>query len=132
MNDLPAYFQGIADRDGLAQSWHAFLESYPIVVMSSTTGVPVPVDMDLRGEEGLQKQFDAMYFQTILPALRLPGLSEPVDADGALPSSVQLVSARICGWPYGYRAQNSGGSWCATRRKEFGVIHPQIGGHGVR
>lgn len=92
--DFRGYCTALASRDMIVHKWQMFFEKYPIVVMPASIGKPVPLDIDLQGAEGLQRQMDAMYFQAILPPLGLPGLAVPVGMDEGMPGGVQLVSAR--------------------------------------
>lgn len=92
--DFRGYCTALASRDMIVHKWQMFFEKYPIVVMPASIGKPVPLDIDLQGAEGLQRQTDAMYFQAILPPLGLPGLAVPVGMDEGMPGGVQLVSAR--------------------------------------
>jgi amidase len=93
-DDLPTYLAALAERDTMARAWSLFMETYPIVVMPSSTEVALPVNVDLEGLDGAKRTIDAISFQMLLAVLGLPGLAVPTPPVDGLPMGVQIVSRR--------------------------------------
>ena len=50
--DIDGFLARQVERDALITRWAAFFEDYPIVVLPSSGEPPLPVDLDMAGEEG--------------------------------------------------------------------------------
>jgi len=93
--DQPTYLNALAERDTLLRAWNEFLDTYPLIVMPSSTQVALPVGLDIRGEDSAPLMLDALRFQLTLPVLGLPGLAVPTTPVNGLPLGVQIVSRRF-------------------------------------
>lgn len=92
--DLPTYLGALAERDTILREWGVFMETYPVIVMPSSTEVAVPVNADVEDEAGAARMLEAVRFQLVLPVLGLPGLAVPTAPANGLPMGVQIVSRR--------------------------------------
>jgi amidase len=56
--------------------------------------LPFPDGLDLRGEAGFQRVWDAQLVLRALPAMGLPGLTVSTNLVGSVPVGVQVVAGR--------------------------------------
>lgn len=81
-------------RATLAREWSLFLEKHPVLLLPVSGELPFPDGLDLQGEAGLHRVWQAQLTQTGLPAIGVPCLTVSTGLVGATPVGVQIVAGR--------------------------------------
>ncbi|WP_394844852.1 amidase family protein [Pendulispora brunnea] len=82
-------------RTTLARQWRLFLTRYPVLLLPVSGELPFPDDLDLKGEEGFRRVWEAQLTMRALPAVGLPGLTVSTGMVGSIPVGVQIVAAHF-------------------------------------
>jgi amidase len=95
--DPLGYFQGLADREGLAREWSQFSAEYPVTLGPANTMQPFPVGFDLEGPDEIQQLLRGFRLIVAANLLGLPvaAVNAGMGARSGLPQCVQLIGARF-------------------------------------
>jgi len=80
-------------RTTLTRQWRELLTRYPVLLLPVSGELPFPDDLDLQGEEGFRRVWEAQLPMRALPAMGLPGLAVSTGLVGSVPVGVQIVAA---------------------------------------
>jgi len=87
--------QALLRRATRLREWQQFFASYAVLLLPASAELPFPDDLDLQGEEGFQRVWDAQLPMRAFPAIGLPGLVVTTGFVGTTPVGVQLVAGRF-------------------------------------
>ena len=93
--DLAAFSRILVRRATLVRLWQLFLERTPVVLLPVSAELPFPDDLDLQGEAGFWRVWEAQMTQIALPIIGMPGLSVATGSVGSAPVGVQLIAGRF-------------------------------------
>ena len=79
-------------RATLIREWRLFLDRYPVLLLPVSAELPFPDGLDLQGEAGFQRVWQAQLILRGLPAMGLPGLTVSTNLVGSIPVGVQVVA----------------------------------------
>jgi amidase len=82
-------------RATLTREWLLFLAKYPVLLLPVSAELPFPDGLDLQGEAGFQRVWNAQLVLRALPAMGLPGLTVSTHLVGSVPVGVQIVAGRF-------------------------------------
>jgi len=82
-------------RATAARIWNLFFEDYAVLLLPVSTELPFPDDLDLQGDCGFQRVWNAQLPMRAFPAIGLPGLAVTTGFVNGTPVGVQLVAARF-------------------------------------
>lgn len=81
-------------RATLTREWQLFLARHPVLLLPVSAELPFPDGLDLQGEAGFQRVWNAQLVLRALPVMGLPGLTVSTKLIGSTPVGVQVVAAR--------------------------------------
>ena len=82
-------------RTTLMRAWRLFLSKYPVLLLPVSGELPFPDNLDMEGEAGFQRVWDAQLTMRALPAMGLPGLVVSTGMVKDVPVGVQIVSGHF-------------------------------------
>jgi len=82
-------------RATLTREWLLFLAKHPVLLLPVSAELPFPDGLDLQGEAGFQRVWNAQLVLRALPAMGLPGLTVSTHLVGSVPVGVQIVAGRF-------------------------------------
>ena len=82
-------------RTTLTRQWRLFLSRYPVLLLPVSGELPFPDGLDMQGEAGFQRVWDAQLTMRSLPAMGLPGLVVSTGIVNAVPVGVQIVASHF-------------------------------------
>ena len=82
-------------RATAARIWNLFFEDYAVLLLPVSTELPFADDLDLQGDCGFQRVWNAQLPMRAFPAIGLPGLAVTTGFVNGTPVGVQLVAARF-------------------------------------
>jgi amidase len=85
--------RSLVRRTTLNRQWRLFLAKYAVVLLPVSAELPFPDGLDLQGDEGFQRVWEAQLTMRALPAMGLPGLAVSTGLVGGTPVGVQIVAA---------------------------------------
>jgi amidase len=80
-------------RATLTREWLLFLAKYPVLLLPVSAELPFPDGLDLQGEAGFWRVWNAQLVLRALPAMGLPGLTVSTNLVGSVPVGVQVVAS---------------------------------------
>jgi amidase len=80
-------------RATLTRLWLLFLEKYPVLLLPVSAELPFPDGLDLQGDAGFQRVWQAQLILRALPTMGLPGLTVTTNRVGPVPVGVQIVAS---------------------------------------
>jgi amidase len=86
--------RALVRRAALTREWLEFLERHPILLLPVSAELPFADGLDLQGETGFRRVWNAQLTQTGLPLMGLPGLTVTTGFVGTTPVGVQLIASR--------------------------------------
>jgi len=86
--------RALVQRATVTRQWQLFLTKYAVLVVPVSGELPFPDGLDLRGEAGFRRVWDAQFLMRALPAMGLPGLTVSTGLVGQTPVGVQVVANR--------------------------------------
>lgn len=94
VDTLPAdvISRSLVRRTTLTRHWREFLTRYPVLLLPVSAELPFPDGLDLQGDEGFQRVWEAQLTMRALPAMGLPGLVVSTNLVGSTPVGVQIVA----------------------------------------
>jgi amidase len=84
--------RSLVRRATLTREWLLFLTKYPVLLLPVSAELPFPDGLDLQGEAGFQRVWQAQYILRALPTMGLPGLTVSTNLVGSVPVGVQIVA----------------------------------------
>ncbi len=81
-------------RATLTREWRMLLARYPVLLLPVSAELPFPDGLDLQGEAGFERVWQAQLTQRGLPAMGLPALTVSTGLIGTIPVGVQIVADR--------------------------------------
>jgi amidase len=81
-------------RATVTREWLLFLTKYPVLLLPVSAELPFPDGLDLCGEAGFQRVWDAQLPLRAPPAMGLPGLTVSTNLIGSVPVGVQIIAGR--------------------------------------
>lgn len=82
-------------RTTLTRHWRLFLEHHPVLLLPVSGELPFPDGLDMQGEAGFRRVWDAQLTLRALPAMGLPGLVVSTGMVGSAPVGVQIVAGHF-------------------------------------
>jgi amidase len=86
--------RALVQRATVTRQWELFLTKYAVLLVPVSGELPFPDGLDLQGEAGLRRVWDAQFLMRALPAMGLPGLTVSTGLVGKSPVGVQIVAGR--------------------------------------
>jgi amidase len=86
--------RSLLGRATLTREWQLFLAEHPVLLLPVSAEVPFPDGLDMQGEAGFQRVWNAQLVLRALPAMGLPGLTVSTKLVGSTPVGVQIVAGR--------------------------------------
>ena len=80
-------------RTTLMREWRLFFAKYPVLLLPVSGELPFPDNLDLEGDVGYQRVWNAQLILRALPALGLPALTVSTKLVGSVPVGVQIVAS---------------------------------------
>jgi len=84
--------RSLVRRATLTREWLLFLAKYPVLLLPVSAELPFPDGLDLQGEAGFQRVWQAQFILRALPTMGLPGLTVSTNLVGSVPVGVQIVA----------------------------------------
>ncbi|MEM5316806.1 amidase family protein [Paraburkholderia sp. JHI869] len=82
-------------RTTLTRAWRLFLSEYPVLLLPVSGELPFPDNLDMQGQAGFQRVWDAQLTMRALPAMGLPGLVVSTGMVKDVPVGVQIVAGHF-------------------------------------
>ena len=79
-------------RTTVQRKWRLFFTRYPVLLLPVSGELPFPDGLDLQGQAGFQRVWDAQLPLRAPPALGLPGLAVSTRLVGSTPVGVQILA----------------------------------------
>jgi amidase len=86
--------RALVQRATVTRQWELFLTKYAVLLVPVSGELPFPDGLDLQGEAGFQRVWDAQFLMRALPAMGLPGLTVSTGLVGKSPVGVQIIAGR--------------------------------------
>jgi amidase len=86
--------RALVQRATVTRQWQVFLAKYAVLLVPVSGELPFPDELDLQGEAGFQRVWDAQLLMRALPTLGLPGLTVSTGLVGKSPVGVQIIAGR--------------------------------------
>jgi amidase len=87
--------RALVRRATAAREWQLFFARHPVLLVPVSAELPFPDDLDLQGDQGFQRVWNAQWLLRAFPAVGLPGLSVATGSADGTPTGVQIVAARF-------------------------------------
>jgi amidase len=85
--------QAMVLRTTVQRKWRMFLANYAVLLLPVSGELPFPDGLDLQGEAGFQRVWNAQLPMRAPPALGLPGLAVSTNLVGSIPVGVQIIAS---------------------------------------
>jgi amidase len=97
VDGLPAdvVARALMRRTTLMREWRLFFANYPVLLLPVSAELPFPDNLDLEGDAGYQRVWNAQLILRALPALGLPALTVSTNLIGSVPVGVQIVASHF-------------------------------------
>jgi amidase len=82
-------------RTTVQRKWRLFFAQYPVLLLPVSGELPFPDGLDLQGEAGFQRVWNAQLPLRAPPALGLPGLAVTTTLIGSVPVGVQILASHF-------------------------------------
>jgi amidase len=86
--------RALVERATVTRQWQSFLNRYAVLLVPVSAELPFPDGLDLQGEAGFQRVWDAQFLMRALPTIGLPGLTVSTGLVGRTPVGVQIIADR--------------------------------------
>ena len=86
--------RALVQRATVTREWQAFLAKYAVLLVPVSGELPFPDGLDMHGEAGFRRVWDAQFLMRALPTMGLPGLTVSTDLVGKSPVGVQISAGR--------------------------------------
>jgi len=78
----------------VTREWQVFLAKYAVLLVPVSGELPFADGLDLQGETGFRRVWDAQVLMRALPTMGLPGLTVSTGLVGRSPVGVQIIAGR--------------------------------------
>jgi amidase len=85
--------RSLVRRTTVTRQWRLFLANYAVLLLPVSAELPFPDGLDLQGEEGFRRVWEAQLTMRALPAMGLPGLAVTTNLVDGKPVGVQITAA---------------------------------------
>jgi amidase len=85
--------RSLVRRTTVTRQWRLFLANYAVLLLPVSGELPFPDGLDLQGEAGFQRVWEAQLTMRALPAMGLPGLAVTTNLVDGKPVGVQITAA---------------------------------------
>ena len=92
-HDLVAH--ALLRRATATREWRLFLAEFPVLLLPVSAELPFPDGLDLKGEAGFWRVWNAQLVQRGLPAVGLPSLTVSTNLIGSIPVGVEIVASHF-------------------------------------
>ena len=82
-------------RTTLMREWRLFFAKYSVLLLPVSAELPFPDNLDLQGDAGYQRVWNAQLILRAFPALGLPALTVSTRLIGSVPVGVQIVATHF-------------------------------------
>jgi amidase len=82
-------------RTTIQREWRLFFTKYPVLLLPVSGELPFPDGLDLQGDAGFQRVWNAQLPLRAPPALGLPGLAVTTNLIGSTPVGVQILASHF-------------------------------------
>ena len=82
-------------RTTLQREWRLFFTRYPVLLLPVSGELPFPDGLDLQGEAGFKRVWDALLPMRAPPALGLPGMTVTTNLIGSVPVGIQILASHF-------------------------------------
>ena len=82
-------------RTTVQREWRLFFSRYPVLLLPVSGELPFPDGLDLQGQAGFQRVWNAQLPLRAPPALGLPGLAVTTNLIGSVPVGVQILASHF-------------------------------------
>jgi amidase len=82
-------------RTTVQREWRSFLTKYPVLLLPVSGELPFPDGLDLQGDAGFRRVWNAQLPLRAPPALGLPGLAVTTNLIGSVPVGVQILASHF-------------------------------------
>jgi amidase len=82
-------------RTTVQRQWRLLFTQYPVLLLPVSGELPFPDGLDLQGEVGFQRVWNAQLPLRAPPALGLPGLAVTTNLIGSVPVGVQILASHF-------------------------------------
>lgn len=86
--------RALVQRATVTRQWEQFLTKYAVLLVPVSGELPFADGLDLQGEAGFRRVWDAQFLMRALPAMGLPGLTVSTGLVGKSPVGVQIIAGR--------------------------------------
>jgi amidase len=86
--------RALVQRATVTRQWQSFLNQYAVLLVPVSAELPFPDELDLQGDAGFQRVWDAQFLMRALPTMGLPGLTVSTGLVGRTPVGVQIIADR--------------------------------------
>src|SRR5262245_52992452 len=86
--------RALVQRATVTRQWQRFLAEHAVLLVPVSGELPFPDGLDLQGEAGFRRVWDAQFLMRAFPAVGLPGLTVSTGLVGQSPVGVQVVANR--------------------------------------
>jgi len=80
-------------RTTLMREWRLFFTKHPVLLLPVSAELPFPDNLDLQGDAGYQRVWEAQLIMRAISALGLPALTVSTKLIGSVPVGVQIVAS---------------------------------------
>jgi amidase len=89
------FSQALVQRAGLMRASFAFFAKYDVLLVPVSGELAFPEGLDLQGEAGFQRVWDAQLLMRALPTLGLPGLAVSTGLANGTSVGAQIIAGRF-------------------------------------
>jgi len=86
--------RALVQRATVTRQWQVFLAKYAVLLVPVSGELAFPDGLDMQGEAGFRRVWDAQFLMRALPAIGLPGLTVSTGFAGKSPVGVQIIAGR--------------------------------------
>jgi amidase len=85
----------MVQRTTIQREWRLFFTKYPVLLLPVSGELPFPDGLDLQGEAGFRRVWNAQLPLRAPPAVGLPGLAITTNLIGSVPVGVQILASHF-------------------------------------
>src|SRR5581483_8105556 len=89
-----ALSRALVQRATVTRQWQLFLSNYAVLLVPVSGELPFPDGLDLQGEAGFKRVWDAQLLMRALPVMGIPALTVSSGFANGSPVGVQIVAGR--------------------------------------
>jgi amidase len=85
----------LVQRATVTREWQVFFAKYAVLLVPVSGDLPFPDALDMQGDTGFRRVWDAQLLMRALPTIGLPGLTVSTRLAGKSPVGVQVIAGRF-------------------------------------